>query len=189
MTTTTPAAHAAGPAYAFNDGQWSAMATIEELVEHVFTIEEQPTTFTEIWDSGAMCHMSPYRWMFDTFEPYADYICLADSTSIPVEGKGTMTINAPINGRWTKICLLNVHYAPSFCCTLISLSKFIERGFSIVIDTDGMNIFASNHHDCLAIIPCINGLYHATHTPNQVPINLMAFAATNNRISLKEAHE
>ncbi|KAJ3539712.1 hypothetical protein NM688_g6325 [Phlebia brevispora] len=188
-TTTTSAAHAAGPAYAFNDGQWSAMATIEELVEHAFTIEEQPTTFTEIWDSRATCHMSPYRWMFDTFEPYADSIRLADSTSIPVEGKGTMSINTLINGHWTKIRLLNVHYAPSFRCTLVSLSKFVERGFSIVINTDGMNIIAPNRRDHLAIIPCTNGLYRVAHTPNQIPINLMAFAAMNNRISLKEVHE
>ncbi|KAJ3559217.1 hypothetical protein NM688_g477 [Phlebia brevispora] len=188
-TTTTPAAHAAGPAYAFNDGQWFTMATIEELVEHTFTMEEQPTTFTEIWDSGATCHMSLYRWMFDTFEPYDNSICLTDSTTIPVEGKGTMSINAPVNSRWTKIHLLNVHYAPSFCCILVLLSKFVERGLSIVINTDEMNIYAPNCHDHLTIIPYINRHYHVTHTPNQVPINLMAFAATNNRISLKEAHE
>ncbi len=83
---------------------------------------EDGRLYPKIWDSGATAHISPYQWMFDSFEDHTETIHIADNLTVQVTGRGTMIVHAPYRNGWQKICLVNVFYLPSFHCTLVSIS-------------------------------------------------------------------
>ncbi|PSR74293.1 hypothetical protein PHLCEN_2v9955 [Hermanssonia centrifuga] len=59
----------------FDNSVWSAMADTEVHAE-------DGRTYTKIWDSGATAHISPYQWMFDSFEEHTETIHIADNSTI-----------------------------------------------------------------------------------------------------------
>ncbi|PSR75503.1 hypothetical protein PHLCEN_2v9099 [Hermanssonia centrifuga] len=148
---------------------------------------EDGRTYTEIWNSGATAHISPYRWMFDSFEEHTETIYIADNSTIQVVGHGTMVICVPYKNGWRKIHLLNVLYSPSFRCTLVSISRFVSKGFNILIDAEGLHLHALDN-TYLASIPCRNGLYRIDHTAPDSAITPMAFLIKRNKVPLYDAH-
>ncbi|THG92780.1 hypothetical protein EW026_g8242 [Hermanssonia centrifuga] len=98
-----------------------------------------------------------------------------------------MVVNAPYRGKWQRIRLLNVLYSPSFRCTLVSISRFVSRGFGVLIDEEGLHLHTPDN-EYLATIPCKNGLYRVDHTAPDSAIAPMAFIIERNKVSLYDAH-
>ncbi|PSR87281.1 hypothetical protein PHLCEN_2v5215 [Hermanssonia centrifuga] len=92
--TSTPTTDA-NATISFDNSVWSAMADTKVHAE-------DGRTYTEIWDSGATAHISPYRWMFDSFEEHTETIHIADKSTVQVIGRGTMVICAPYKNGMAK---------------------------------------------------------------------------------------
>ncbi len=98
-----------------------------------------------------------------------------------------MIVCTPYRNGWQNIHLLNILYSLSFCCTLVSISQFVSKGFNVLIDLEGLHLHAPDN-EYLATIPCKNGLYRVGHTAPDSAIAPMAFIIEQNKVSLYDAH-
>lgn len=88
-------------------------------------------TVTELYDSGASRHMSPYRNQFTNFETISPRpIKAADKRTFNAIGKGDLHIEVPNGKTRTRILLHDVLYAPSMGVTLISISRLTTAGYT-----------------------------------------------------------
>ena len=127
--------------------------------------ETGSTCETELYDSGATRHMSPYRHKFISFIPIQKKILTAaDGGHFEAVGKGDMRVSMP-NGKTTsRILLKDVLYAPKMGVTLISIGKIDIAGYAALFHRSQLRIFSSmKEKKMLAQIPMKNGLYRVEH--------------------------
>ena len=68
---------------------------------------------SELYDSGASCHMSPYRHKFINFRKIVPKtIVAADQGTFEATGLGDMCIQMPNGQSTTNILIKDVLYAP-----------------------------------------------------------------------------
>ncbi|KAJ7107090.1 hypothetical protein C8R44DRAFT_637800 [Mycena epipterygia] len=87
----------------------------------------------ELYDSGALKHMSGSRKCFINFVEIPPHpIMAADKRSFSVAGKGDMYVTV-LNGDKpaSRVLLKNVLYAPSMGVTLVSISRINATGWHI----------------------------------------------------------
>ncbi|THG92841.1 hypothetical protein EW026_g8206 [Hermanssonia centrifuga] len=119
---------------------------------------------TELYDSGATRHMSPYQHRFIDFEAIAPKpIGAADNRTFKAVGKGSMYIDVP-NRETTRCALLkDVLYAPDMGVTLISMSHIAATGCKVNFDCYGCKILDESG-TLIGEIPVADGLYRVQHT-------------------------
>ncbi|KAK7046510.1 hypothetical protein R3P38DRAFT_2507828, partial [Favolaschia claudopus] len=90
-----------------------------------------PGVETELYDSGASRHMSPYRHHFINYTSIPPRsITAADNGQFVAIGQGDMRIKIPgAHGGTASVLLKGVLYAPKLGLTLISISKITDAGF------------------------------------------------------------
>src|ERR1700678_755548 len=123
------------------------------------------TTETELFDSGASRHMSPYRHKFINFFPIQKRVLTAaDGGTFDVIGKGDMHVILPNDKATTRILLKDVLYAPKMGLTLISIGKIDTAGFASLFHKGSLQVFSyGKKRQKLAEIPLTNGLYRIEH--------------------------
>src|SRR5271168_2840015 len=154
----------------------------DESLEDVLAIDdgEEPKTYTftaitlagtgstfetELFDSGATRHMSPYKHKFINFIPIQNKILTAaDGSHFEATGKGDIRIGMPNGKSTTKILLKDVLYAPKMGVTLVSISKIDVAGYASLFHKSQLRIFSSmKEKKLLAKIEMKNGLYRVEH--------------------------
>ena len=174
----------------------------ESLVEELAIDNgDEPTTYSfaaitlanigltlemELYDSGASCHMSPYRHSFINFIPIQRKILTAaDGGCFEATGKGDMRISMPVGKSAMKIFLKDVLYAPKMGVTLISIRKIDAAGYVVLFHKNQLQIFSSmKERKLLAQIPMVNGLYWVEH---QDDVDL-AVAVDPEVVSIEKLH-
>src|ERR1700678_2572448 len=86
---------------------------------------------SDLYDSGASRHITPFRHRLLNFTPIASRpIQAADKRVFHAHGKRNMRIHIPNNGSTTTILLKNVLYAQDMGLTIISISRVAAAGYS-----------------------------------------------------------
>src|SRR5271156_5223656 len=142
------------------EGEVGSVERAEEDVEEALDLDDEPKTYTfvaatlansvsstletELFDSGASRHMSPYRHKFINFFPIQKRVLTAaDGGTFDAIGKGDMFITMPNGQTTTRILLKDVLYAPKMGVTLVSIGKIDVAGYASLF-----------HKNCLRIFSC-----------------------------------
>ena len=99
-----------------------------------------PTTW--LVDSGATSHMTWNRALFTKFttiEPPIPVV-IADGTSIPCTGAGTVELHQKNSRMPACITIENVRYLPDLNANLLSVSKLEDRGICIATAPGVLNL-------------------------------------------------
>ncbi len=128
-------------------------------------VEEERPTRVELYDSGAMCHISPYRDDFRTYHALDTLLFLnaANGQQFPAVGTGSMVVNAPNSGGQSELTLENVLHAPSVGYTLVSLGALDDLGYRIAIGGGHLEIQSHGRERLARITQSARGLYHVSH--------------------------
>ena len=85
---------------------------------------------TELYDSGASCHMSSYRDHFENYVTIAlKSITAADKWHFQAIGKGDLIPNG--HGT-TTVLLKDVLHCPDMGLTLVSIGKITAAGYKVI---------------------------------------------------------
>jgi mRNA-degrading endonuclease toxin of MazEF toxin-antitoxin module len=142
-----------------------------------------PGVETELYDSGASRHMSPYRHHFINYTSIAPKsITAADNGSFLAIGQGDMRISIPNGKNTTTILLKGVLYAPKLGLTLVSISKVTDAKFCALFRDDVCRIF-DEKRKLLGAVKKTNGTYRVQHDATPV-----IAASAIETISVEELH-
>ena len=94
-------------------------------------VEEDHSPHTELYDSGATCHISPYKADFTSYKALSPpaYLNTANQQCFPTIGKGNLVIQVPNNGTKHMLTLHNALHAPAVTYTLVSIGALAEEGY------------------------------------------------------------
>ena len=110
---------------------------------------------TELYNSGASWHLSPYKADFSSYTPLSPHLYLntANQIKFPAISMGTLVIQAPNNGHEPKLMLHNMLHAPSVSYILVSLGALDKQGYTFCISHRYLQII-SLHREQLAQVMC-----------------------------------
>jgi gag-polypeptide of LTR copia-type/Zinc knuckle len=132
-----------------------------EMASAVITpMEEDLSPHTELYDSSATCHISPYKADFTSYKALSPpaYLNTANQQRFPAIGKGNLVIQVPNNGTEHTLTLCNTLHAPTVAYTLMSIGALDEEGYTTHIKDSCLEII-SPHGEQVGLIP---------HTPRQL---------------------
>jgi len=141
-----------GPDVLDNEGE---DPDIEETAAAVIApADADSTPRTEVYDSGASCHISPYKDDFTSYTPLSTplYFNATSQHKFPAIGMGTLVVQTLNHGRESTLALLCALYAPSVTNTLVSLGALDEEGFMTLIGNGRLRI-TSLRGDSVTEIP------------------------------------
>ena len=107
-----------------------------DLIEAVISpIDEDNRLCTELYDSGATRHISPYKSDFISYSPLAPPIFLntANQQRFPAVGRGTLVVRVPNKGTESELTLHGALHTPAISYTLVSIAALDEEGYHIHI--------------------------------------------------------
>ena len=140
---------------------------------------------TELYDSGASCHMSPYRDHFEDYVPIAPKsITTADKRYFQAIGKGNLRIKIPNGTSVTTVLLKDVLHCPDMGLTLVSVGKITAAGYQVIFRGMTCKIHDSNNKVIGQII-AKNGLYRVDH---EVAVNIAMAGEAREVLTLEELH-
>ena len=97
---------------------------------------------TELYDSGASRHMSPYRSRFENYKQIeGKSITAADKRIFQAVGVGNLRVKIPNGENTTTILLKDVLHAPDLGLTLVSISCAAAAGYSLLFRGPFYRIF------------------------------------------------
>jgi hypothetical protein len=100
---------------------------------------------TELYDSGALCHMPPYQLHFENYQQIEERsITAADKQLFKAIGIGNIRVQIPNGKNTTTILLKDVLYAPNLGLTLVSISCAAAAGYSLLFRGPFYHIFNPN---------------------------------------------
>ena len=152
---------------ALTDGE-SAWAVIEEVLDKEETDQSNfansARTEGELYDSGASCHMSPFRHQFVSIRPIAPRpIMAADKRRFFATGMGDLRIRVPNGESSTPVMLRDALYAPEMALTVISINRIAKAGYSVLFEKEACKI-KDGGGKIVGVIPANNnGLYRVEH--------------------------
>jgi hypothetical protein len=121
-------------------------------------------TATELYDSGASRHMSPFCERFLTYQLIKPRpIVGADKSVFYTVGTGDLRIEVPHGESSTPIILQDALHAPNIALTIVSIDRICKAGNSVTFKGDNCTI--KNRNDkTIGVIPVsANGLYKVEH--------------------------
>ena len=121
-------------------------------------------TETELYDSGASQHMSPFQHHFThlhSIPPRA--ITAANNRVFYATGLGDLGIDVPNGSSSTRIILKDTLYAPDMSLTVVSISKITDAGYTVSFEGKGCKIKNKNGKTIGKIPASVNGLYRVEH--------------------------
>lgn len=118
---------------------------------------------TELYDSGASRHMSPYCEQFENYiSIIPKSITAADKRYFQAIGKGDLRIQVPNSKTTTTIPLRDILHCPDMGLTLVAISQVAAAGFPTLFRGSTCRIFDSKR-ELIGQIPVRNGLYRVDH--------------------------
>ena len=102
-------------------------------------------SYSETWflDTGSSNHMTGHKaWLIKFDGTKRSKIRLADNRSLQAEGEVNMVIRRN-NGSSTII--KDVLYVPGMKCNLLSVGQLIEKGFSVTMKNEVLELFDANN--------------------------------------------
>src|SRR5258708_2039381 len=133
----------------------------------------------ELYDSGATCHISPYKSDFISYAPLSPPVFLntTNQQKFPAIGHGTLIVRVPNDGAKTELTLHGALHAPAVSYTLVSIATLDEEGYYAHISGGHLKL-VSPQGERIGCIACTQGcLYkvvHALDTANAVePVSVM----------------
>ena len=92
----------------------------------------EPGTTTELFDSGASRHMSPFWSRFMNYKEIKPCpIQVADKRIFHAVGLGDLKIEVPKGMSFTPIILKDVFHAPDMGLTIVSINCITRAGYSV----------------------------------------------------------
>ena len=138
---------------------------------------------SDLYDSGASRHMTPFRHRLINFMTIDSRpIRAADKRIFHAVSKGDMQIQIPNGRNTTTILLKDVLYAPDMGLTIISISRVAAAGYSTLFHANFCRIFDHRNSRIGHIHVTSNGLYRVDHEESTLA------AETKGKISLLELH-
>src|SRR6267154_891651 len=119
----------------------------------------------ELYDSGTIRHISPYKSDFVSYAPLSPPIFLntANQQHFPAIECGTLIVQVPNGGTESKLTLHGALHAPSISYTLVSIAALDEEGYHTHIGAGHLNL-TSPQGDRIGHIPRTQGhLYKVVH--------------------------
>jgi len=119
----------------------------------------------ELYDSGSMHHISPYK---DKFTSLTDIppksFSAANKQSFNATAVGDLVIDVPNGYDTTKLTLTEVLFSPAVGYTLVSIGCLDQLGYSVTF-ADGTCTIRSPDDDVIGRVPKSQaGLYRVIHT-------------------------
>lgn len=161
------------------EARWTSDSSSDEgavlIAENVLSSIFEPRS-KWIVDSGATCHMSHDRELFQEYSVLEKHVpvALGDGKKLEAIGKGVIRIK--VQGRSaksTKLALHDVLHVPGLSYNLISVSKAAEYGKTVVFKDQRCKI-TDSHGNTLACADRVGGLYRvrcvAEHRANIVDV-------------------
>ena len=140
---------------------------------------------TELYDSGASRHISPYKADFVSYTTLSPplYLNAANQHKFPAIGKGTLVVKTPVNGRESVLSLYNALYAPSVGYTLVSLGALDEEGYMSHIGGGYLRL-TSPSGELIANVACnASRLYKYERSPESAhAVELMSLMELHSRL-------
>lgn len=116
-----------------------AWALMENCLDNlsVMAVEGGGTHPCEIFNSGALRHMSLFRKSFITFEPIDTRTIIAVNKHIfHATGMGDIEIQMLKSATMSKIVLCNVLYTPDMGLTVVSISCIMKASYKVEFDNN-----------------------------------------------------
>lgn len=132
-------------------------------------VEEQQTNLVSAFltlpdnnfylDSGASNHMVRSKDLFTNMEPDNTIIKVANNQIVTSQGIGQIKLT--INNQVSPLLLSNVLYVPNLSNNLISISKLVQKDYSVEFNDKGCSIYNNGQTtgNPIACVECVNGLY------------------------------
>jgi transposase InsO family protein len=124
-------------------------------------VQADAKSTTELYDSGASRHMSPFRDRFLNYRsipPRA--ITAADKRVFYAIGMGDLRIEVPNGKSSTPIMLKDVLHAPDMGITIVSINRITKAGYQLLFDEESCQIREKRTRKYIGEIPVsISGLY------------------------------
>jgi hypothetical protein len=117
-------------------------------------MEEDLSPHTELYDSGATHHISPYKADFASYKALSPpaYLNTVNQQRFPAIGEGNLVIRVPNNGTECTLTLRNALHAPAVAYILVSIGALDEEGYTAHIK-DGHLEIISPHGEQVGLIP------------------------------------
>ena len=143
---------------------WAAIEEVSEEHTSQQSFASELRTEGELYDSGASCHMSPFRSQFISFRPIPPHpILAADKRYFYAEGMGDLRIRVPNGESFTPIILRDTLYAPSMALTVVSISRIAKSGMKVAFEGSTCKITNQKGVVVGKIPTNNNGLYRVEH--------------------------
>ncbi len=143
---------------------WAAIKQISDQDKDQSNFICKPWTESELYDSGALCHMSPFCHQFVSYRPITPCpIMAADKRLFFANGVGDLWIRVPNGKSFTPVILHDMLYAPNMALTVVSISHITKAGFAISFEGNTCKI-SNDKGNVVGKIPSnANGLYWVEH--------------------------
>ena len=140
------------------------------LTSHVLGVQESAQNW--IVDSGATCHISNTKELFEQLQPYHQKITLGDGHTLEAVGTGVVELKLKLPDGETKIGRLSdVLYVPTLSYNLLSVPKTTEAGNTVRFgETHGE--FTNRQGEVLAVASKAGGLYYLNCEPLYDRVNV-----------------
>jgi len=121
-------------------------------------------TTTELYNSGASQHMSPFcEWFlnYKAIKPHA--ILAANKQAFYAVGTGDLRIEVPDGKSSTPILLKDILHAPEMGLTIVSIDQITKAGYLVIFEASTCKIKHPNGTVIGTIPATANGLYKVEH--------------------------
>jgi hypothetical protein len=100
----------------------AAAHTGQQQLEHIWAV-----------DSGASCHITPYKHLLSNYQELDRHVCITfgNSGTLHAQGKGTVRLTTEVAGTRKELVLTDVIYVPGANCNLFSVKRADERGATV----------------------------------------------------------
>src|ERR1700742_4070392 len=150
---------------------------------------------SDLYDSGASRHMTPFRHRLTNFTSIQSKpITAADKRIFHATGKGDMHIDLPNGNITTRILLKNVLYAPDMGLSIVSISRLAAAGYAALFRANFCRIFDQKQKLIGQVHVTPNGLYRMDYettaslaTAGQNSMTVEEFHARMGHISMQAA--
>jgi len=124
-------------------------------------VEREKPTHIKLYDSGATCHISPYRDNFITYQKLDPllYLNAANCQQFPAIGAGKIVVSVPNGDGHSSLTLDDVLHAPSVGYTLVSLGALDRLGHHMTIGDGYLVIYSQAGESLARITHSPRGLY------------------------------
>lgn len=131
---------------------------IEETEEHLFAMTSSSCSGWLV-DSGATSHVTNNKSILTSIDGMCNGdVNLADGTKTKFAGRGTCEIDMMnSDGRISKAKVTNVLYTPNIDGSMLSVRKFVDKGYTVVFDPAMSEIKLKEKQ--IAVIDETDGLY------------------------------